>query len=484
MISGLWNGISGLSAFEKALNTQSNNISNTNTVGHKSDRITFEDMMYESRYGKGVAVQGVEKDFSQGGLKDTGNALDVAIEGKGFFIVNDPNTNETYYTRAGNFKLSSDGTLRTVDDLLVYGSSSTITNLVSSDDSTEFTNNYSVDLATKVINTNNFSETINAKSTDYLQSATEVGTSGNAYKDRNTIISDVRASITNYSEILELYSTNPEDTSVASTSQQNQIQYSNFLSELQNEDDYIEVTINGEEIRQKFTTDTQTTMNLFADKISAIPGLSASVDNAGLVTIDSLIPGQTFSITQAAVNNNASVINETITPSLGSGIAMLDSARTALKNSLEKANAKFLEMTHTIPTSDAALTGISSMQLRLDNLNVVENVFGELSIEDGNIYAKDGDSKFLLGKLETAYFVNENGLNPEGDRLYSSSEESGESLNASMINKLVGSNLELSNSNLGESLVDLMVFQRAFEGSSKSITTSDEFLKTAIELKK
>ncbi len=483
MISGLWNGISGLSAFEKALSTQSNNIANTNTIGHKSDRITFEDMMYESRYGKGVAVQSVEKDFSQGGLKETGTPLDVAIEGKGFFVVNDPNTNETYYTRAGNFKLSSDGTLRTVDDLLVYGSSSTVTNLVSSDDTTEFDNNYSVDLVTKAITTDNFSETINAKSTDYLQSATESGTSGNGYKDRSAVISDVRASIANYSEILELYSTNPEDTSVASTSQQNQIEYSSFLNELQNEDDYIEVTINGEKIRQDFDTDTTTTMNLFADKISAVSGLSASVDDTGLVTIDSLIPGQTFSITQAAVNNNAPAINETIAPSLGSGIGMLDSARQALKSSLETANAKFLEMTHTIPNSDAALTGISSMQLRLDNLNVVEDVFGELSIEDGNIYAKDGDNKFLLGKLETAYFANENGLNPKGDRLYTSSNETGDPVNASNINKLVGSNLELSNSDFGESLVDLMVFQRAFEGSSKSITTSDEFLKTAIQLK-
>ena len=57
MIGALWNGISGLNSFEKALSTESNNISNVNTVAYKEDVITFEDLMYESRYGKGVKVE-------------------------------------------------------------------------------------------------------------------------------------------------------------------------------------------------------------------------------------------------------------------------------------------------------------------------------------------------------------------------------------------------------------------------------------------
>lgn len=56
MISGLWNGYSGLTAFEKALNVESNNSTNVNTVGHKADTISFEDMMYQNGYGKGTGI--------------------------------------------------------------------------------------------------------------------------------------------------------------------------------------------------------------------------------------------------------------------------------------------------------------------------------------------------------------------------------------------------------------------------------------------
>ncbi len=84
MISGLWNGVTGLNTFERALTTQSNNVTNSNTIGHKSDQISFQDLMYQSRYGKGVTVQSVEKNFDQGGIKITDNTLDAAIEGDGF----------------------------------------------------------------------------------------------------------------------------------------------------------------------------------------------------------------------------------------------------------------------------------------------------------------------------------------------------------------------------------------------------------------
>ncbi|XPV53069.1 MAG: flagellar hook-basal body complex protein [Halarcobacter ebronensis] len=73
--------------------------------------------MYQSGgYGKGATIQTVEKDFSQGGLKITGNDLDVAIDGRGFFLVKDQLTGEEFYTRAGNFKVGSNGTLQTVDN--------------------------------------------------------------------------------------------------------------------------------------------------------------------------------------------------------------------------------------------------------------------------------------------------------------------------------------------------------------------------------
>jgi flagellar basal-body rod protein FlgG len=103
MIRGLYTAASGMLAQQTQIDVTSNNISNVNTTGFKKDRAEFQDLMYESLnytggatsdistnptgidVGMGVRVSGIQKAFLQGNLKQTGNALDMAIEGKGFF---------------------------------------------------------------------------------------------------------------------------------------------------------------------------------------------------------------------------------------------------------------------------------------------------------------------------------------------------------------------------------------------------------------
>ncbi len=482
MISGLWNGITGLNTFEKALATQSNNVSNSNTIGHKSDKISFEDLMYQSRYGKGVTVQAVEKNFSQGGIKVTNNMLDVAIEGDGFFIVKDHVSGKTLYTRAGNFKLGSDGTLESMEGNKILGSTIN-TNIVSSDGNTQFNSNYTKFLASEPIFGTDFSQTINAKATDYTKSAVDSGVSGQGFKTAASKIADIDALKTDYSEKLKLYASNPVVPGIPSTSQVSQIDFSNANIKFQ-EGSFIEIYVNGDMIRQNFETDFQTSMNKFADKISDIKGLSATVDENAIVTITSLVPGKNVKLTNAAINSSAFAINEITSPFLGTGEAMVNSSRDALKAVLEKADARFLEITNIVQNADTELTNLNELQLRLNGLGLAEGVFGELSIEDGLIYAKDGNNKFLMGKLETIDFPNPQSLELQGGTFYSIGRDTGKPVNANNLNKIIGGAIELSNTNLGNDLVDLMIYQRAFEASSKSITTSDEFLKTAIQLKK
>lgn len=68
MIGALWNGVIGIATFDRAMGVESNNVSNATTVGHKADEVTFEDLMYNDRFGKGVGIQTITKNFSQGGL--------------------------------------------------------------------------------------------------------------------------------------------------------------------------------------------------------------------------------------------------------------------------------------------------------------------------------------------------------------------------------------------------------------------------------
>lgn len=487
MIGALWNGISGLNSFEKAINSESNNVSNVNTVGYKEDIISFEDMMYSNGYGKGSNVSSVSKAmYQQGGLKLTNSSYDVAIDGRGYFIVGDLATNgvnETYYTRAGNFKIASDGVLKTQDNMNILGLSS-----VSIPAGAKFDTTYTNTIASQSIGNSNLLQTINAKSSDYSASATSDDLaidSGNNYKIKSAKISDVEALIADYKSKLAFYSSNSTAAATSSTSQMTNINLSTFMPQLVNENDMVKVTINNNVVTQLFDTDTATTLKKFSDKISNIQGLSSSVDpTTGILSIDSLIPGKDVSIKDAQINENLIAVNNTQNASLGSGLGLVNSSKDALQTAIEKAGAKFLDITSTVSLVNQNNLGTASkMQLNLSNLGLTDNI-GELEISDGIIYSKDGENKFILGKIQTAYFTNEQGLSPQGSNLYQVSDESGTAMYAGNMNKLIGSSLEQSGANLGNSLTALLIYQKAFEANSKSITTSDELLKTAIELKK
>ena len=129
MGSALWTGISGLNASSKELDVIANNLANTNTVGFKAGTTYFADVLSQSisggasgtmQVGRGVSVAEVQTQFSNGSFETTGIATDVAIDGDGFFMVNDKD-DASYYTRAGAFRLNSDGLLVDTNGYTVQG---------------------------------------------------------------------------------------------------------------------------------------------------------------------------------------------------------------------------------------------------------------------------------------------------------------------------------------------------------------------------
>ena len=485
MIGGLWNGISGLNGFEKALNVESNNISNVSTVGYKEDVISFEDMMYQNRFGKGSSVQNVSKAMSQqGGIKLTNGEYDVAIEGKGYFIIGNTTPNgtlETYYTRAGNFARSEAGFLQTQNGMDVLG-----LNAVSVPANTKFTNDYTKVIASQAIGSPTSLQTINAKSTDYISSATDddIADSGNNYKNKASKIRDVEALIVDYKNKLSLYSSNPSAASTNSIAQKTEANLSTYMNNLTKENDKIEITIDNTKITQLFDTDMETTLKKFSNKISDVAGLTSSINTTtGILTVDSLIPGKEVKFTNLLINQNALNPYNKREAKLGTGFGLFESSKSALKDALTRTDAKFLDITSSINLTGQEKLNVSKMQLSLENLNL-SNIDGNVEISDGIIYVKDGQNKFLVGKVQTAFFTNEQGLSPSGNNLYQASKDSGDAKYAGELNKLVGTSLEQSKANLGNSLTALLIYQKAFEANSKSITTSDDMLQTAIQLKK
>ncbi len=138
--SAFYAALSGMNTNGMAMQVISDNISNSNTVGFKSTSTQFEDILGMSlegiagftHMGVGVDVSAMPCAFTQGTLMTTTVGTDVAVNGKGFFIVEDAVSNEQFYTRAGNFHVDDDGYFVNVNNLRVQGYlyDSTGTNLI------------------------------------------------------------------------------------------------------------------------------------------------------------------------------------------------------------------------------------------------------------------------------------------------------------------------------------------------------------------
>lgn len=125
MIRSLWTAATGMNAQQLNMDVISNNLANASTTGFKQSRANFEDLMYQNivtpgaqtstdsqlpvgiQVGMGTKTVSVQKNFTQGNFTETSNKLDLAIEGEGFFKV--LRGDEEVYTRAGAFKMDSEG---------------------------------------------------------------------------------------------------------------------------------------------------------------------------------------------------------------------------------------------------------------------------------------------------------------------------------------------------------------------------------------
>jgi len=266
MIGALWTGISGLSSHQTALDNESHNISNVNTVGYKSSRISFADQMYQDRIGKGSKVLDAEKLYVQGNLKLTGVDYDMALSGDGFFTVKNTTasgTGENYYTRAGNFRMGDNGTLQDAAGNEVQGWAmrpiDTDKDVVSTNPNNKtFTSDYTKLLSSKVIKHSNYIETITAKATDYSQTAKADSDSvfeGAGGKSRAAKISDVETLVANYASWLQKLQDEPDGGSASSTSQISQVNFKSGADGLiTKEGDQVYAYINGNKVSQNYVS--------------------------------------------------------------------------------------------------------------------------------------------------------------------------------------------------------------------------------------
>lgn len=145
MMRGMFAAISGLKNHQVMLDVTANDIANVNTIGYKSARVTFQDSLNQmqraaagpagqnagsnaAQIGLGVGLGSIDNMMTGGAVQTTGNPLDVAIQGEGFFQIGEgtptagaANITPTAYTRAGNFSINREGWLATQTGQYVLG---------------------------------------------------------------------------------------------------------------------------------------------------------------------------------------------------------------------------------------------------------------------------------------------------------------------------------------------------------------------------
>lgn len=359
MVGALWTGISGLSGAQRALDNESNNIANVNTLGYKQSRIAFADQMYQDDIGKGVSTFDVEKLYTQGNLKVTGVSYDMALSGDGFFQVS--NGKDFFYSRAGNFRMGENGELQNAAGYMVQGwamaSLQPNEDVKSTDENvTKFTSSYSKLLGNAIFKNSTDITTKVTKATDYTETAVADSVTiftGAGQKTASTKISDVEMLVSEYNYQLTLYNnSDPKPASTESKIQKDLLDY-NLDSVSLATGDEMYVYIDGTKYSQSFSETEEETFKLLVDKISNVSGLNAYMtdgdiandyqvdtqDETGKLIIEGLIPGKQFSVTEFGWTDASSANQATKGTVESIQGAVQGTGLTAIKN-IEEAMAK------------------------------------------------------------------------------------------------------------------------------------------------
>ncbi|TPV95485.1 MAG: flagellar hook protein FlgE [Myxococcales bacterium FL481] len=427
----MYTGAAGLTSHSDAMSVISDNIANVNTVGFKSGRANFTDMLGNviagQPSGSGSRIGSVQTNYSQGALLGTGNVTDLAIQGDGFFMVEGvvDGVRSTYYTRAGQFLIDDQGYLVNSEKLRVQGNPIDANgNLLNSvgDLSFEF-NSIPPEATTEVELVANL-DAEQPVSTATFDITDPAGTS-----DFSTQIL-VYDSLGNKHE-LELYFNKTQQTP-------NPIWEYHVLTA-------------GPDVGGAAGTWVELT-----DGSGATPSIEFDANGA-------VVDYSMTSIDAAWLGANAETIDLNLGTSTASG-----------GNGVDGVTSYGLKSAVTFSSQDGYPSG-DLAGLEIDQTGLMSGLFS------------NGQSR-MLGRVSLAGFANVDGLSRRGAGLYAATNESGSPVvgepSSGGRGSVASGNLESSNVDLAREFVDMISVQRGFQSNSRSITTADEMLSEVLSLKR
>jgi len=440
-------GLSGLYAANKQLDVTGNNIANVATAGFKSSRAEFEDVYSATRLGSGSKVIGngvrlanVSQQFTQGDINNTGNVLDMGINGSGFFTMS--NNGSISYTRAGTFKVDNNG-------------------YITNTDYTSRLQGYGVDANGKILNgvlTDLKIDTSNLapKSTSLVTSTINLNSSAPKIIDTgaNAVVFDPTK--------LETY-TKQFSTPIYDSQGNSHVM-----------DQYVVKT--GDNTWKVYTLVDGRNPDATGSDPKTTPPVASTMtfDSAGKLTQVStpstLPPPAPNPIISSDLKLTGwvpgTVTNGTFTPNGASANP------AGVTISMAKTTQYNADTARSIPTQDGYATG------QITNLTI--DGTGTLFANFSNNQSK------AIGQVALASFTNEQGLQPVGGTSWKETFASGipgyDAPKTGTLGEVVSNSLEESNVNLTNELVDLIKGQSNYQANAKTISTQSTIMQTIIQM--
>ncbi len=440
MMRSLYSGVSGMLNHQIRMDVIGNNVANVNTTGFKKGRVNFQDLVSQlisgaakptdevggvnpKQVGLGSLVATIDTLLTQGSLQTTGNKTDCAVMGEGFFILKDGD--RSYYTRAGAFNVDKDGTLvNPANGMRVQGWTAETVNGVRTINTAADTGDIHIPLYGKV-QPKATQNVFYRSNLDQRMQAPPVGKG-------HTNSVDIYDSLGNTHQLRLNF---------------------NKVADTVNQWD-VEALIDGQ---------------------PAVAGLGAAAGTGNRFTINFDTEGRLISITDAAGNT---VNQGDLGINLNYNIPGADplNFRVNLGTS-----GQFIGATQAADTST--------------NKAREQDGYGMGYLEDFEINASgvvtgtySNGVKQDIGQIALASFTNPAGLEKAGETNFVVSNNSGLALvspaNTEGKGVIQSGALEMSNVDLTEQFVDMIVTQRGFQANSRSITTSDQMLQEVLTLKR
>jgi flagellar hook protein FlgE len=538
LVKSLNSGVSGLRAFQTKMDVIGNNIANVETAGYKSSSVTFAEMMSErigraggggdsspqlsNQVGLGVRVSSISRDFSQGSIQSTGRSTDLAIEGEGYFMVS--GGGENLMTRAGNFVFNKDGMLvdqagRSVQGYIADSTGNILGGGAAEDVRIDFENvlppkkTDNVTLAGNLNAGTSVSKVLQAQSgfttatgdnattatpiNDLSQTLTDL-TAGDVISFDVTLNDGTATTITHTYAAGDTVGDMIDSFNAGLTGSEGQLSLIDGMMNLRSatmgnsELDVSNVSVTGAgdinfpglQTIQEGQTNTQTMSTTVYDDLGQAHSLMLEFTQVGtnewqydarFLDGETITSGASGTVTfdELGQLSSGDMLNMTFDPGRG---ANTSSFSVNLGDS--QTGTRFTQYAGSNSAKVISQDGYTQGQLidvAIDGAGQVQGIY-------------DNGNSTVLAQLALAQVQNQNGLEMVGSGLFRATSAAGEmfvntadSFAGTAINS---GSLEGSNVDLAKEFTNMITSQRAYQSNARVITTSDEMLTEAVNLKR